>query len=294
MHDSPGGDTRSAPTASTTVVELIHESMERMSASERRVAHTVLSDFPGAALGTVSELATRAHVSTASVMRFCGKLGVDGFAGLGARVREEISNANGSPIGRAQTRHPEAATDLALAHRADLIHAARERVPAHELDRLVEALADPARAVLTAGGSLSQLAARYLQLQLRHVRPRVRYVDDPLQADVGTMLDIRRKDLVVLFDFRRYEPRTEQLALYAASRGATVAVVTDVWLSPIAKKADIVLPLDVEASFLDSLIAVFALVEAIVPDTAARLGEPALQRMAEVERLRTGGFAALE
>jgi DNA-binding MurR/RpiR family transcriptional regulator len=268
------------------VVQLVHESMPRMSGAERRVAHALLADFPGAALGTVSELAGRAEVSTASVMRFCTRLGLDGFAGLGARVREELSSGGASPIGRARTSHPAIGIEVELDHRADLVRAARERIPPHELDRLLEALADPNRAVLTAGGSLSQLAARYLQLQLRHIRPRVVHLADPMQADIGTVLDLRRRDLLVVFDFRRYEPRTAALVEAAKERGAMIALITDVWLSPIANTADIVIPLDVEASFLDSLTAVFALVESLVPATAARMGEVSLRRMDEVETLR--------
>lgn len=278
---------------SVPVVELIHEAMPRMSASERRVAHTLLADLPAGALGTVSQLAAAAEVSTASVVRFCRRIGVGGFAGLNALVRAEVSLGAPSPVGRARTARPAAELDRELEHRAELVRTARSTLPAAEVDRMLDLLADAHRTVVTVGGSLSQLAARYLQLQLRHVRPRVHHLADPDQADVGAVLDLRKKDILVLFDFRRYEPRAARVAEAARARGAAVILVTDTWLSPVAKTADIVLPIDVAASFLDSLTAVFAFVESIVPAVAARIGDEALQRMDEVESRRRSVDAAL-
>lgn len=267
------------------LVAQVHDAMPRMSPAERRVARAVLSDFPRAALGTVSHLATAAEVSTATVVRFCTRLGLDGFAAFTTLVREELSSSS-VPVVRARSSRADAALDAELEHRTQLVRAIMQTAPTPEVERLVEALCDTRHTVVTAGGSLSQLAARYLQLQLRHVRPRVFHLADPSQSDLGTVLDLKRRDLVVLFDFRRYEARTRRIAEEARRRGATVALFTDVWLSPVANIADIVLPVEVEASFLDSFVAVFALVESIVPAAAARLGESSLRRMDELETLR--------
>ncbi|MET0296358.1 MAG: MurR/RpiR family transcriptional regulator [Microbacterium sp.] len=268
------------------IVDLIHDAMPRMSVAERRVARTLLADLHGGALGTVSQLAAAADVSTASVVRFCRRIGVEGFGGLHALARAEISRSTGSPVARASAGRPQAELDDGLAHRADLVRATITSLPAAEVDRVLEILADVNLTVLTVGGRLSQLAARYLQLQLRHVRPRVHHLPDPDQADAGTLLDLRRRDAVILFDFRRYESRALRVAEAARLRGASVILVTDTWLSPVARKADIVLPIDVEASFLDSLTAVFAFVESLVPAVAARIGQAALQRMTDVESHR--------
>ncbi|MEW1835707.1 MurR/RpiR family transcriptional regulator [Microbacterium sp. NPDC079995] len=269
-----------------SVVELIHDAMPRMSTTDRRIAHILLADLPRGALGTASELAARAEVSAASVVRFCRRIGFAGFTDLGERVRTEVSRTANSPVARARTLRPDTALDRELEHRAELVRTVMSSVPANEIDRVLTLLSDTARTVMTAGGTLSQLAARYLQLQLRHVRPRVLHLADPDQSDVGTVLDLRRRDIVVLFDFRRYEPRSMRLAERARERGASVILVTDAWLSPVARIADIVLPLDVEASFLDSLTPAFALVESLVPALAARLGEKSLHQMDRIESLR--------
>jgi DNA-binding MurR/RpiR family transcriptional regulator len=268
-----------------SVVDRIHDAMPRMTAAERQVARALLADLPGGALGTVSQLAAVATVSTATVIRFCRRIGVDGFADLHTLVREEISRAAASPAVRAHRSRPTAALDRDLLHRAELVRSVTATAPAAETERLITMLSE-ARTVATMGGSLSQIAARYLQLQLRHVRRQVLHLADPMQADVGSLIDLGKRDVVVIFDFRRYESRALRTAEAARSHGAAVALITDVWLSPVAKLADVVIPVDVEATFLDSLTAVIALVESLLPAVAERVGDRAISRMDEVEARR--------
>jgi len=266
---------------------MIHSAMGRMSSAEKRVARTVLADYPSAALGTATALATRSAASTASVLRFCNRLGLDGFAQLNRLVREELSASTASPLGRARTAAEQSLgiTD-AVEHRAALVASILDTVPVTELDRVVELLADTSRSVITVGGRISHLWTRYLQLQLRHVRPRVQHLDDPLQLDIGALLDLRRNDVLVLFDFRRYEDRAVKVAEMARQRGATVILITDVWLSPVGQTADVVIPVEVEASFFDSFASVLVLIESIVPLVAQRIGGSGLKRMGEVEAAR--------
>lgn len=281
--------TRDVPAGSARpLAELIHDAMPRMSSAERRVAHVLLSDLPGGALGTVKQLASSAQVSTATVVRFCRRIGIGGFAELNSLALAEISRSKASPVVRARSAASSVEFDRQLRHRAQLVDAAAASLPVTEVDSAVALLADTRRTVVTVGGSLSQLAARYLQLQMRHVRPAVHHISDPDVAELGMLLDLRRRDVVVLFDFRRYEDRAARVAELARSRGAVIVLVTDTWLSPLARVAEVTLPVDVEASFLDSLTAVFALVEVLVPAVANRVGDPALTRMEAIEDRRLG------
>jgi DNA-binding MurR/RpiR family transcriptional regulator len=118
---------------------------------------------------------------------------------------------------------------------------------------------------------------------LRHVRPHTYFMGDPLHLDIGYLLDARKGDVVVIMDFRRYEPNAMTLAELAKKRGCTIVLFTDVWLSPVSQLADVVIPLAVEASLFDSLTALFATVESLVPSIVRRLGSRALDRMDSLE-----------
>nr|WP_281381863.1 MurR/RpiR family transcriptional regulator [Conyzicola lurida] len=288
---SPSEDRCVPAPENPTVAETIAAKMPDLSPSELRIARVLRSDYPSAGLSTVSDLAARASTSTATVVRFCTHLGFAGYSDLQVRLRAELTSRHASPASRAHHDEwaPSDGSDgvgSALDLRADLVRRVRETVPTAEFDRAVALLADPARTLLFSGGKFSHLAARYLQLQLRHLRPRTYFVDDALRLDVGYILDARKGDVVVIMDFRRYDPLALTLAEFAKKRGCAIVLFTDVWLSPVSQLADVVIPLAVEAALFDSMTGLFAAVESLVPAVAQRLGSPALERMDSLEELR--------
>lgn len=75
----------------------------------------------------------------------------------------------------------------------------------------------------------------------------------------------------------------------AAKRGATVALFTDQWLSPVSRVARHVLPAHVVApSVWDSATGLLLLVEAALSAVARELGTNARERLAALEKLRDG------
>jgi DNA-binding MurR/RpiR family transcriptional regulator len=62
--------------------------------------------------------------------------------------------------------------------------------------------------------------------------------------------------------------------------------VTDPWLSPIAEIADVALPVAVEAiSPFDSLMPAFALADLLIAAAIERIGDPAEQRVRQLDDL---------
>jgi DNA-binding MurR/RpiR family transcriptional regulator len=91
--------------------------------------------------------------------------------------------------------------------------------------------------------------------------------------------------VLVLFDFRRYEPDSRALAEECAEVGAKIILVTDRWLSPISGIADVVLPVQVDAvaAAYDSLVPALAVVEVLVAGVLAASGDDAERRMSRFE-----------
>ena len=70
----------------------------------------------------------------------------------------------------------------------------------------------------------------------------------------------------------------------AKTRGTSVVLITDELLSPSAEEADIVLPVAVDGIPFDSFAALIVLTESLVDAVFQRVGEAAIERMADWER----------
>jgi DNA-binding MurR/RpiR family transcriptional regulator len=105
---------------------------------------------------------------------------------------------------------------------------------------------------------------------------------------VQQVIDFNKRDVLVAFDYRRYQRDTIRSSREAARRGSMVVVITDPWLSPASASARHVLAVGVDSfAPFDSLVGSVALIEALVGAVLGRLGAEAEQRMRRLEELRT-------
>jgi DNA-binding MurR/RpiR family transcriptional regulator len=105
------------------------------------------------------------------------------------------------------------------------------------------------------------------------MRPGVDAVPDGSLSRAARVLDLGAADVLVVFDFRRYEEETVNFGRRAAKQGATLILITDQWLSPLASDAAVTLPCPVESTVpFDSLTPAMAVTEALIAALAAALG----------------------
>jgi DNA-binding MurR/RpiR family transcriptional regulator len=135
------------------------------------------------------------------------------------------------------------------------------------------------------GGRFTNVLASYLCLHLTQMRADCRELPvEPVQR-AAMLAELGRRDVVVALDIRRYEVATLKPARAAHARGATVVLVTDTWLSPIAEVAQVVLPTVVASpSPYDTLVPAMAVLETMIAGVLAELGEAATARMAACEQ----------
>lgn len=280
-------------TSEATVGELVRRSMDRLTPAERRVAHVLLAAYPIAGLETVAELGERAQVSGPTVMRFVQKLGFDGYPEFQRSLREEIQARISSPLTLYEHRpaglEGSELLESSLRTFSRALDATFTAVPPSELAAVVDLLADTRRRVLMTGGRFSQVLAYYLFAHLHQLRSRSRLLDGTPASRMDALIDVGRRDVLVVFDYRRYQRDTVELAYRAARQGATLVLFTDPWLSPIAEVARHILASSVEApSPFDSLVPGMALVEAVVAGLVTKMGGSGRARMERLEELRTG------
>ena len=272
-----------------TVAETVNSSIDSLSPASRRIARALLADYPSAGLGTTSSLAALASSSSASVVRFCTQLGFNSFVEMQDRLRTELTTRSASPLIRAEAEtagrgfsdeFSSSGTD-----RADLITRTFQQNPRSEIDRLVKMLTKVSNRVVVVGGHYSGLVGRVAQLQLSKVRPNVSFLEDPMGRDLHVVTDLRRQDVLLVLDVRRYQEHLFQVSEAAKRNSASVALITDQWLSPVAGISDVVLQAAVDVSFFDSQVGCLALVEAVVHEAATKI-DGALERLRALEDLR--------
>jgi DNA-binding MurR/RpiR family transcriptional regulator len=279
--------------AAPAVGELVRQLAGELTGAEKKVARVLLAAYPIAGLETIAELSERAEVSAPSVIRFVKKLGFDSYPDFQRALREEIQARISSPLSlyerRPQGRDGDGVLGSSSRTFVEALEATFRNLPATEFEAVVDRLAGARGRVLCTGGRFSQVLAYYLLAHLRMLRPGAAFIGEEASTRSDELMDLSRRDTVVVFDYRRYQNDTVNFARMAAQRRAIVILFTDPWLSPAADVADYILTSSVEApSPFDSLVAGMGLVEAVVAGLFLRMGDEVKVRIEELEQLRTG------
>ncbi len=269
--------------AAPRISERIREHMVELSLSERRVARTLLAGPPTVGLESSSRLAQRSGVSGPTVSRFVQRVGFANYAAFQQAMHEEIADRVMSPVEVARRHHAQAGTHDVLGSTGTALSEAvaatvRALSPA-ELDHATTLLTDHRHRIITVGGWFSHALADYLAALLREFRPGVRSVSPVASERATTIADIARDDVVVVFDFRRYERDTVEFSSAVREAGARIILFTDPWLSPIAEIAEATLPAQVIGrSPFETLTPTLALVETLMTSAANALGDAGQRR----------------
>lgn len=271
----------------TRIRDAVFARMDELTPAEKKVARSLLANYPSAGLASAATLARAAGTSTPTVLRLVARIGIGSYPEFQEGLRREITQRMNSPVSRAAHRltGDGAATHFqrSTAQRLALVERLISTVPPSEFDAAVALLAAPARHVVVNGGYFSRHVARILTMQLDQLVPAVSYAAEPLGQDIGLYLNLGRDSVVIVFDLRRYELPAKQVAALARQRGAAVIVITDEGLSPAADDADVVLPIAVEGTPFDSFAGLIVLVESLVEAVFQRVGSAGLERMRQWE-----------
>ena len=276
-----------------TVRETIRREMAQLTASERKIGNVVLADYPFGALQTIQELAERTGVSAPSITRFVSKIGFAGYQEFQRQLITELREGRRSPLDlKATERLGNRNTFL-----ADYVRRTGERlaemagaVPQEQFDRILALVADPARSVFLLGGRISDSIAALLAVHLKQIRPKVHQLPPNPEHWPDHLLQIRKQDVLILFDFRRYQQDLARLAeMVATKRQPSIVLITDKWMSPIARHSDhvVALPIEIETAW-DTVICAIAFVEALIVKVSEADWPATKKRLEAWDELRLG------
>lgn len=271
-----------------TVAARIHDLDQALTAAGRRAARGLLGNYPLLGLAPVAEFAAAAGVSAATIVRFVAQLGFRSYPDFQRALREELEERSKSPLQRGASA-PEIEGDAAflaafLMRSARTLNETAAHIPAGEFETVCRRLSEPKRQCYLAGGRFTDFLAGYLEAHLRLVRPGIRRLDGRPATSADQLIDVRPGDIAVLFDVRRYDPALLETARTLARRKAHIVLITDAWLSPIARHARYCLPCRTETGRTwDANTALLALAEAIIARVTELSWETAKGRIGALE-----------
>lgn len=270
--------------------------------AEAKIAQVLLGDYPVAGLGTATALARRAGVSDPSVIRMVTKLGFDGFAAFQKRLLEEVEAGLRSPAMMMEAKRPARATSSGRSVEETYIRSAAAAVEAaaamtlpQTYGRAMQLIMEAKGRVLVLGGRFSRHVAGMLAGYLMQFRPGVIEVASLSAESFDLLLDTGPRDTLVVFDHRRYQTDVIRFAEQAAERGAQIVLFTDVWRSPVAEHAKVVIvgPMEADSPY-DSLAPAVAQMEALLARIVADQSDDNGARMDDLERIRSRNVATVD
>jgi DNA-binding MurR/RpiR family transcriptional regulator len=226
-------------TTDLSIAETIRQGLGRLTPTERKPALALLANYPVPGLETVAQFAKRAGVSGPTILRLVAKLGFASYPRFQQALRDELELRLQPPLAKVSARRRASRADPDFVNRYGRaiianIERSLSEVPRSEFKGALELLSDRRRRISLVGGRFSASVALQFYLHLRELRPQVHLVSGQTETWVENLLDFGRKDVLIVFDIRRYQDDVVRFAQEAASLGADIVLFTDHWLSPIA------------------------------------------------------------
>lgn len=256
-------------TATHTMEERVRAAMSSMTRAERQLASHMLGNFPLSVLGSVAEIAQAADVSSPTVVRFVRKLGFSGYPEFRTQLHEEMGERLASPIAKHEKWANVAPCDHSLnrfaASVVDNLNQTLSQQDLYTFNTVATILADRSRPVHMIGGRLTRTVADYFATALNVMRSDVTLLSSLPNTWPPALLEMTDRDVLVVFDIRRYEQAIQQFTELAHAQGVEIVLLTDRWVSPSASVAQHILTGHIEVpSAWDTLVPMVALVEALL------------------------------
>ncbi|CUH45970.1 DNA-binding transcriptional repressor RpiR [Ruegeria atlantica] len=261
---------------------------DKMTPSERQLVSVLLDDYPMAGLGSITELASAASVSTTTVARMLQKTGFQGYPQFQAALRGEVKEMISGPVAKRDLWQNDLPEEHILNRYSQQTLANQKRtideVDPDEFDSFCNLLCDPNRRIFITGGRITGTLAQYLYLHLQMIRPDVRLL--PVAASwTHDLLDVRKDDVLIALDVRRYENASLLIGQLCHEREAEIVLFTDQWRSPIHRLAKHTFAARIAVpSAWDSMAAILVLMECVIAEVQERLWDSVKERTDELEQ----------
>lgn len=209
---------------------------DRLTEADQAVLDVLLRDPTEAAMLSATEVADRAGVHPASVVRLAQKLGYAGYPDLRSSLRSEVVGSD-SADRVSETLAVAGNSILASLVRSeiDTLTGMLRHLDQKSIDAAARAIARADRVLITAQGN-SAVLAELLDRRLRRAGYRSTLALGQGRELAERLLSLTAKDMLVAFAFRRIAPEINSALAYAASVKSATVVVAD----QVARRLEVV------------------------------------------------------
>lgn len=216
-----------------------------LSPAEQRVARLVVANPAEAARRTITDLATAAETSEATVIRFCRSVGMEGYPQLRIRLAAEAARRVESPDARVVGGDIPPGADMAQIIATIAFNDARavedtaEQLDPAVCEQVVNAIADAGRVDIYGAGASGAVASDFQQ-KLHRIGRTAFYFPDVHAALTSAAL-LGKGDVALGVSHTGTTVDVIEVLEQARKRGATTVALTNYPRSPITEVADFVL-----------------------------------------------------
>ncbi|MGH6762455.1 MAG: MurR/RpiR family transcriptional regulator [Phyllobacterium sp.] len=274
---------------STSIAELITVKMGEMPASERKAAQTLMANYPLIGLRTVADFSAQAGVSSPTILRFVSRLGFQNYPEFQSALQEELAAQIQSPLIRNTImKPPSGAVATLVASAIENITETFRHLPEKQVAEVIATLSRPRSRIFLIGGRFTDPIARYMAAHLRIIRSGVFHIDGQESIWRDQLIDMAKRDVLLVFDIRRYQDSLIRFAEQAQKRGAEIVLFTDQWISPISHfSRHVIVGRTAVPSAWDSTTALHLVVETLIAGLTGQMNQSG-ERIQLIERLRNG------
>jgi DNA-binding MurR/RpiR family transcriptional regulator len=273
----------------TNIAELIADRIDTMPAGERRAAQTLIANYPLIGLRTVADFSAQAGVSSPTILRFVARLGFQNYPEFQSALQDELAAQLQSPLLRSATPSSSSRGETPPMLEATLVNIREtfRHVSEKQTREIVALLSDQRAKTFLIGGRFTDPIARYMAAHLTIIRPNVFHLTGQESNWRDRLIDMGKRDVLVIFDIRRYQESLIRFAEKAHQRGVQIVLFTDQWLSPIARFArHVIAGRTAVPSPWDSSASLLVAAEVLIRELTRELEADSATRIREIEDLR--------
>lgn len=270
------------------VLETISERMDSCSKGQRKIGAYLLANYAKAAYMTAARLSETVGVSESTIVRYASELGFDGYPALQSALkyaaRRKLTSVE--RLERLKSRSCEDSLVASFSSDVESIKKTLASTDRASFDAFVDSLISANRIYLVGARSSASLAI-FMNFYLSILFDNVTVVHTVIGSEAfDQMFRVKEGDVVLGISFPRYSKLTVDVLEFCKRAGATVLGLTDSVRSPIAKTADVTLYASNESdTFVDSLTAPLALINALIHEIGRRDPERTAARFSILERI---------
>lgn len=248
------------------LVQKINENYSHMSKGHKLISEYILNNYDKAAFMTALKLGDSVGVSESTIVRYAMALGYAGYPDLQKSLQEMVRNKLTTIQRMDMTSELSHSMVLRSVLKADM-HNIRMTIDEIDTDIFDEIVDDvyAAKNIYVLGLRSSAPLAQFLGYYLSFILDNVRVVTSGINDVVEQIIHIGSNDILIGISFPRYSRKIIEAMQFAKKKDTKIIAITDSLLSPLSEYAEhsLVARSDI-ASFVDSLVAPFSVINALI------------------------------